>query len=158
MKSSFIKKKPHLIFIFCISLYAEDIVFISDCEEHMQEILDTVSQWCSKWRLSINMKELGVVHFRRKRTTLQFRVQIQVLLISSIPSGLQICRCNLTFNSTQKPYQQLVDLFWVWCFQKSVYIKIYGFQLLKKHYLIVSLQSWIIAVSSGAFITTNPLQ
>ena len=129
-ESSFIKKKTHLIFILSISLYAEDIVFISDCEEHMQEILDTVSQWCSKWRLSINMKELGVVHFRRKRTTLRFRVQIQV--ISSIPSGLQIRMRNLTFNSTQKPYQQLADSLWIGMLPKIRFYKDIGISTSKK--------------------------
>ena len=47
-------------------LYADDIAILSDCAEHMQEILDTVSRWCTKWRLSINMKKSGVVHFRKK--------------------------------------------------------------------------------------------
>ena len=38
-------------------LYSDDIAIISDCAMHMQEILDTVSQWCTKWRLSINIKK-----------------------------------------------------------------------------------------------------
>ena len=45
---------------------ADDFAIISDCTELMQEILDTESRGCTKWRLSINMKKSAVVNFRKK--------------------------------------------------------------------------------------------
>lgn len=40
-----------------ILLYADDIAILSDSTENLQKILDTVSYWCEKWRLHINMKK-----------------------------------------------------------------------------------------------------
>ena len=37
-------------------LYADDIVILSDSEANMQKNLDVMSQWCRKWRMSINVK------------------------------------------------------------------------------------------------------
>lgn len=47
-----------------ILLYADDIALLSDSKENLQEILDTVSYWCAKWRLKINMKKSAIIHFR----------------------------------------------------------------------------------------------
>ena len=65
-------------------LYADDIAIISDCAEHMQEILDTVSWWCTKWRLSINMKKSAVVHFRKKghRSDFMFKINKNIIQYS----------------------------------------------------------------------------
>lgn len=49
-----------------ILLYADDIAILSDSKENLQKILDTVSYWCEKWRLHINMKKSGIIHFRKK--------------------------------------------------------------------------------------------
>ena len=68
-----------------ILLYADDIALLADSTENMQKILDTVSKWCRKWRLCINMKKSAVVHFRKKgpRNEFKFRLQGNVLQYSS---------------------------------------------------------------------------
>ena len=65
-------------------LYVDDIAIISYCAEHMQEILDTVSRWCTKWRLSTNMKKSAVVHFRKKghRSDFMFKLNKNILQYS----------------------------------------------------------------------------
>ena len=39
-------------------LYADDIVFISSSEAEMQHMLDTLHQWCKKWRVLINSTKI----------------------------------------------------------------------------------------------------
>ena len=58
-------------------LYADDIVFISSSEAEMQRMLDTLHQWCKKWRVLINSTKSQAVHFRqprKPRSLYQFRI------------------------------------------------------------------------------------
>ncbi len=47
-----------------ILLFADDIAVIADSPQSLQGMLDTVSKWCSKWRLNINIDKTKVVYFR----------------------------------------------------------------------------------------------
>ena len=47
-------------------LYADDIVLMSDTPDNLQDILNTVYSWCSKWRLGVNMSKTKIMHFRKK--------------------------------------------------------------------------------------------
>ena len=38
----------------CALLYADDLVLVSNDEESLQSMLNTMQKWCSKWRLLIN--------------------------------------------------------------------------------------------------------
>ena len=49
-----------------ILLYADDIVLISESEESLQKMLDSVHNWCQKWQLNINCSKTQIVHFRKK--------------------------------------------------------------------------------------------
>ena len=53
--------KNHL----CILLYADDMVLLSDSEEKLQKMLNYLTNWCKKWRVSVNVAKCGVVHFRK---------------------------------------------------------------------------------------------
>jgi hypothetical protein len=46
--------------------FADDIAIISRNENDLQRMFDTVSNWCKKWRLSINPLKSQVLHFRFK--------------------------------------------------------------------------------------------
>jgi hypothetical protein len=50
----------------CLSilLFADDIALISDSEESLQAMPDSLSEWCYKWRLQINPDKTKVMHFR----------------------------------------------------------------------------------------------
>lgn len=50
-----------------ILLYADDMVLIATCEKDLQEMLNAMNIWCSKWRLHINEQKSQIVHFRKKR-------------------------------------------------------------------------------------------
>ena len=71
--------------ILTILAYADDLVILTDTEDKMQKLLDTLTLWCSRWRLSINNTKSGVVHFRRsrvKQTQYKFKLankQVEVL-------------------------------------------------------------------------------
>ena len=47
-----------------ILLYADDIALISSNEEDLQRILNVLSEWSNKWRITINEKKTKVIHFR----------------------------------------------------------------------------------------------
>ena len=47
--------------------YADDIAIITENEQDMQIILNTLENWCKKWRVTINCGKTKVVHFRKKR-------------------------------------------------------------------------------------------
>ena len=52
----------------CAFLYADDLVLVSNDEESLQSMLNTMQKWCSKWRLLINDSKSNVIHFRKARS------------------------------------------------------------------------------------------
>ena len=51
-----------------ILMYADDIVLMSDSEEKLQTMLDTVHNWYKRWRVLINSNKSKCMHFRQGRT------------------------------------------------------------------------------------------
>ena len=52
-----------------------DIVPLSETEHGLQRMLDTVNEWCKKWRLTLNGSKTKVIHFRppsRPKSEFQF--------------------------------------------------------------------------------------
>lgn len=49
-----------------ILLYADDIILIAENEVNLQNMLNIMNSWCSKWRLAINSEKTQIVHFRKK--------------------------------------------------------------------------------------------
>ena len=63
-------------------LYADDICFLAKSETDLQTILDTLHNWCKKWRVLINTEKSKAVHFRkgrRKRTEFTFKIGQNVI-------------------------------------------------------------------------------
>lgn len=50
-----------------ILLYADDMVLVSENESDLQCLLDTMYDWCKKWRLKVNLEKTNIVHFRPKK-------------------------------------------------------------------------------------------
>ena len=66
-------------------LYADDIALVSLTEEDMQQLLDTLHDWCKRWRVLINTDKSKVVHFRRgrrQRTEFVFKVGDNILEVT----------------------------------------------------------------------------
>ena len=66
-----------------ILVFADDVVVLAENPDDLQILLDIVSQWCSKWRLSTNNDKSAVVHFRKsriQRCTKVFTLQNRALL------------------------------------------------------------------------------
>ena len=59
-------------------MYTDDIiVIIAESEQIMQELLDKVATWCTKWQLTINQSKTKIMHFRKTRTkqsTYKFKI------------------------------------------------------------------------------------
>ena len=51
-----------------ILLYADDIVLVSDKVEHLQQMINELNCWCSKWRMIVNPEKTQVIHFRPKKS------------------------------------------------------------------------------------------
>ena len=104
-------------------LYADDIAIISDCAEHMQEIQDTMSRWCTKWRLSINIKKSAVIHFRKKghRGDFMFKLNKNILQYSEEYKYLGVIfHEKINFSKKQILFRKLVDEHWEGLSQKFV--------------------------------------
>ena len=50
-----------------ILMFADDIALITDSEDKMQQMLNTVFRWCRKWRLALNTGKTKIVHYRPER-------------------------------------------------------------------------------------------
>ena len=48
-------------------LYADDMVLMADNTEGLQLMLNTMFEWCRKWKLRINVTKSQIVHFRKPR-------------------------------------------------------------------------------------------
>ncbi len=48
-----------------ILLYADDIALLAECETYLQQMLDRLHEWCSQWKLKVNVLKSQVMHFRR---------------------------------------------------------------------------------------------
>ncbi len=69
-----VKFGPHVISVLA---YADDLVLLAENEHDLQLLLDTLYDWCYKWRLAINIDKTKVMHFRNKdRTRTQFNFNV----------------------------------------------------------------------------------
>ena len=49
-----------------ILLNADNVVLISESADDLQNMLNTLNNWCNKWRLAVNESKTKIVHFRNK--------------------------------------------------------------------------------------------
>ena len=47
-------------------MYADDVVFLSENEQDLQDVLTILSDWCEQWGLLVNGSKSSIVHFRNK--------------------------------------------------------------------------------------------
>ena len=63
--------------IISILMYADDVVVLSETENNLQVMLNTINTWCNKWKLLINEAKSNVIHFRPKgklKSKIQFKI------------------------------------------------------------------------------------
>ena len=57
-------------------MYADDLALIAENETDLQDMLNVLSNWCKKWRMTVNINKSAVIHFRKSRTPrTQFQFQ-----------------------------------------------------------------------------------
>ena len=67
-----------------IMLYADDVVLISETEDGLQTMLNSLYDWSNRWKLKVNEHKSKVIHFRRVSddlTTVDFKYGGQELEI-----------------------------------------------------------------------------
>lgn len=47
-----------------VVFYADDLLIMAENESDLQEMLDTLHDWCCKWQMKINADKTKIVHFR----------------------------------------------------------------------------------------------
>ena len=57
-----------------ILMFADDIVLVTDSEDSLQTLLNTLHEWCRRWRVLINTKKSKCIHFRGDRAKRSERV------------------------------------------------------------------------------------
>ena len=58
--------------------YADDIVLLAETEADLQDLLNIVNLWCSKWRLEVNLLKTNIMHVRKnqvQRTMFEFKFE-----------------------------------------------------------------------------------
>ena len=55
-------------FFLNILLYADDLILMASNENDLQFLLNIVENWCTKWRLEVNLTETNVMHVRNARS------------------------------------------------------------------------------------------
>ena len=53
----------------CILLYADDVVFLCENEDDLQEMLNTLESWCYSNKINVNLEKSKIVHFRTQSVT-----------------------------------------------------------------------------------------
>ena len=53
-----------------ILMYADDVALIAEDENKLQKEIDILKDWCTHWKLNVNLSKSQVVHFRKSRRKL----------------------------------------------------------------------------------------
>ena len=60
-------KKESEIILTNVLAYADDIVLIAEDEQELQRLINIVKDWCTKWKMHINISKTKIVHYRKIR-------------------------------------------------------------------------------------------
>lgn len=94
----------HLIKIFVL-LYADDTVIFSESEEGMQKALDIFQEFCTKWKLSVNVSKTKVIIFskRKSRNNPVFKLNgIELDIVDSLTYLGIVFKFNGNFSDARK--------------------------------------------------------
>jgi hypothetical protein len=81
-------------------LYADDIVFLASTAEGLQEQLETLNNWSTKWALNVNIDKTKVLHVRKASVALcEYRFKLGNLVVD-YTSQIQVPWIYFRSNST----------------------------------------------------------
>ena len=69
-----------------ILLYADDMVLLAENEQNLQLMIQKLDEFCSKWRLTINVDKTNIIHFRQittPRSNYEFKCGNKILSYAS---------------------------------------------------------------------------
>ena len=90
-------------------LYADDIVIFSNTSEGLQKGLDILSDYCQKWKLTVNIDKTKVMVFRKggilpRNLSFTFQGNMIEIVNKFVYLGISFSTGG-SFTETQKPYQ-----------------------------------------------------
>ncbi len=92
--------------IISLLLYADDLCFICDSEEGLQEMLNILHTWCECWSMVLNVKKTQIVHFRPmciQPTAYHFKIGDLTILLTDRYKYLGLIFTEfLDYNATAK--------------------------------------------------------
>ena len=87
----------HDIKLNCI-LYADDLVILSESEVGLQNALNRLSDYCAKWKLTVNLSKTKVIIFNKRGHTLKkYRFVYNNSMIEIVPS---YCYLGIVFTAS----------------------------------------------------------
>ena len=87
-----------------VLMYADDLVILSDSKEGLQNQLDKLESFCTKWKLTINTRKTKVVVFNRGNRPIHVTIKINDKPLECVKSvkylGFCISAKNCSFSPT----------------------------------------------------------
>ena len=84
-------------------MYADDLVLISRSKEGLQRQIDTLQDYCQKWKLDINIKKTKTMIFNRGNKIIKADFNVAGAKIDNVKSltylGFTISAKNCSFQS-----------------------------------------------------------
>ena len=87
-----------------VLMYADDLVILSDSKDGLQKQVDKLSSFCSKWKLTINIRKTKVVVFNRGNRPINVTIKVNEKPLECVKSvkylGFCISAKNCSFSPT----------------------------------------------------------
>ena len=88
-------------------LYADDLVLCSDSADGLQNLIDGLYQFCSKWHLIVSLAKTNVLIFGKNKSRDTFKFSNETIKIAIEYKYLETVVSTNTHNIYKKNYDNL---------------------------------------------------
>jgi hypothetical protein len=85
-------------------MYADDLILLSETKEGLQSQIDKLSDYCTKWKLKVNIKKTKIMIFNRGNRFIKSDFDINNVAIENVKTmkylGFNITAKNCSFSAT----------------------------------------------------------
>ena len=87
-------------------MYADDLVLISRTKECLQRQIDTLQDYCTKWKLTINVKKTKTMIFNRENNIIKAEFRAGVSKIENVKTFTYL---GFTISAKHCSFQTAID-------------------------------------------------